>query len=359
MLDKEIGSNFCESLEVSEEYVEDKEDLFFLDSGRSAISSILENIKKENLRVILPIYTCESVIQPFINYGCDIRYYNVNKALEIVEEEFDRLTEAFQPELVYVHSYFGFNTISKVQDKISQLRLNDTIVIEDVTHSMFSRDVHVDADFYIGSIRKWCSLPDGGFLKLASEKAYAIFESKPCYSENYEFVERRIKAQRAKEDYFADLDEKKEKSFIYWYEESEEILDNQKEIFSMSEYSRIRLNSIDWETLKIRRRENYLYLVEWLSKIPEVEIIIPNLDCEIVPLYCPIYIKSKRNELRRGAREENIMLPVIWPIPSMLNHLLKDDVAWIYNHILAIPCDQRYTIDDMKKIAELVNVFYK
>lgn len=358
MLEKEIGSNFCETVEVSGEYVEDKDGIFFLDSGRSAISFILENLNKEKLRVILPIYTCESVIWPFINYGCEIRYYNVNKALEIVEDDFNRLIELFQPELVYIHSYFGFNTISKMQNKISELRLKDIILIEDVTHSMFSKNVHVDADFYVGSLRKWCSLPDGGFLKIASEKAYNIVKRDWEYNENSNFVEKRIKAQRAKEDYFANLDENKEKLFIVWYEESEDVLDSQKDVFTMSQYSRARLNSIDWQKIQKRRRENYLYLVEKMSKIPEVEIIAPEMQSGIVPLYCPVYIKSKRNELRRFAREENIMLPVIWPVPSMLKHLLESDIDWIYNHILALPCDQRYTTDDMSKIIELVNLFY-
>lgn len=357
MLEKEIGSNFCETIEKSQKCIRDSQELFFFDSGRSAINFVLDRMQGENLRVLLPLYTCESVIKPFVTHGCDIRYYRVDKKLEIIKDEFTSLVESFKPDLIYIHSYFGFDTLSKMKEIINQLRKKDIIIVEDITHSMFSDIEHVDADFYGGSLRKWCSLPDGGVLKVASKRAINIANERNCRPENTEFVEKRLKAQFMKERYFFEGKDT-EKEFIGWFDASEEILEQQEEIFTMSQYSRCRIDSIDWDELKKVRYNNYRLLVEKLNSISEIEPVMSDIAENIVPLYLPIYVGAQRNELRVFARERNVMLPVIWPIPVMAEQTLDAETEWIYNHILAIPCDQRYMDKDMEKVVDTIRIFF-
>lgn len=356
MLDKEIGSNFCETIVVTEKYLEDGNETFFFDSGRSAINAILQCLKGKRLKVILPIYTCESVIYPFVQHDCEIQYYQVNRNFEIIEDEFTALIETFAPDIVYMHSYFGFDTLNNIKDKINNLQ--DAILIEDITHSMLTNYRHVNVDFYVGSIRKWCSLPDGGVLKVLSDKACNIFEERSDYLENSSFVNLRTKAQREKELYFMRQDEGAVKDFIGLFDESEEILEKQDIPYTMSQYSRERLYSVDWDAIKESRNINYKCLVSLIKNLEEVEVIIPDIDNDVVPLYCPIYVKNKRNELRIYARRQNIMLPVIWPIPPMLDKCLTEECEWIYNHILALPCDQRYSVEDMEKIYRVMEEFF-
>lgn len=359
MLCKEIGSNYCETIEISTEYLEDNQQTYFFDSGRSAINVVLESMPKIKRKVVLPRYTCESVIKPFIRHNFEIRYYKVNRNFEIDEDEFAYLIENFKPDIVYVHSYFGLDTFTNVKETMNNLYMQNIIVIEDVTHNMFSNNEHINADFYVGSMRKWCSLPDAGVLRVASDKAKRIMKDIIVSNENKEFLETRIRAQREKELYFANADNASQKDFIEAFDKSESILDNQKDTFTMSKYSRMRVNSIDWEQLKKARRDNYKYLVSILQDIEEIEIIAQEIDDNIVPLYCPVYITDKRNDLRVYARERNVMLPVIWPIPSGLNQCLDEEDLEIYNHILAIPCDQRYSNNDMERIGTVLKDYFE
>ena len=359
MIEKEIGSNFYEIIDSSSKRMEDSKKIKFLDSGRSAISIILEQMNCKGMKVLLPIYTCESVIKPFVSRGCEIRYYKVDENLEPVKEEFKEILQEYNPKLLYVHSYFGFDTLKKIQHEINEFCKKDTLIIEDITHSMFSKVERINADFYLGSLRKWCSLPDGGVIEMASERANALLNGKNIFEENTSFLETRLRAQMQKQMYFNGRSQGKDKDFIQLFDKSEEILDQQENIYTMSNYSRERIESIEWDVLNKRRSENYRYLVEKLSKIPEIKIIFPNMSQDVVPLYCPIYVKKARNELRVFARKRNVMLPVIWPIPPEVEKILGDGSRWIYEHILAIPCDQRYTRTDMKKIISTMKLFFE
>lgn len=359
MIEKEIGSNFHEIINSSINRIEDSKKIKFLDSGRSAISIILEQMNCKDMKVLLPIYTCESVIKPFVSRGCEIRYYKVDEKLEPDKEEFKKILQEYDPKLVYVHSYFGFDTLKKIRHEINELCKKDTLIVEDITHSMFSKVERINADFYLGSLRKWCSLPDGGVIEIVSERANTLFDGKNIFEENTSFLETRLRAQKQKEMYFNGRSQGKDKDFIQWFDKSEEILEQQGNIYTMSNYSRERIESIEWDALKKRRSENYRYLVDKMDEIKEIEAIFPNMSQDVVPLYCPVYVKRARNELRVFARKRNIMLPVIWPIPPEVEQILGDDSRWVYEHILAIPCDQRYTRTDMETIISTMKLFFE
>ena len=79
---KEIGSSFWLSHgEKNSSTIDcrvfntDYEDSVFTTSGRGAMSLILSELKAECKRVLLPSFTCESVIEPFIKHGYEVFYY--------------------------------------------------------------------------------------------------------------------------------------------------------------------------------------------------------------------------------------------------------------------------------------------
>mgnify|MGYP002909138984 CR=1 FL=1 len=67
--------------------------------------------------------------------------------------------------------------------------------------------------------------------------------------------------------------------------------------------------------------------------------------------YIPIFVEN-RTDVQTYLREHNIFAPVLWPIPKEVEQDINKDVSYIYEHLLAIPCDQRYSLDDMRKIVE-------
>ena len=51
-------------------------ELFFI-SGRNAIYALIKQLKKYNKIVLLPVYTCETIIEPFIKDSWEIIYYTI------------------------------------------------------------------------------------------------------------------------------------------------------------------------------------------------------------------------------------------------------------------------------------------
>ena len=81
-----------------------------------------------------------------------------------------------------------------------------------------------------------------------------------------------------------------------------------------------------------------------------MEVIFNDVENDVTPMFFPIYVKNNRDELRRKLIENEIYCPVHWPIPKQVNGHLNITTKNIYDSILSIPCDQRYQIEDMRRI---------
>ena len=71
--------------------------------------------------------------------------------------------------------------------------------------------------------------------------------------------------------------------------------------------------------------------------------------------YFVIYVNN-RAVLQRQLAQDAIYAPVIWPVEDE-RVLVDDEVRSIYEHLLAIPCDQRYDETDMQRVVEIINNF--
>ena len=62
---------------------------------------------------------------------------------------------------------------------------------------------------------------------------------------------------------------------------------------------------------------------------------------------------EKNVQIRKRLIENKIYIPILWP--NVLTENNEDSIEYKYaNNILPIPCDQRYGIEDMKKIIKLI-----
>lgn len=77
------------------------------------------------------------------------------------------------------------------------------------------------------------------------------------------------------------------------------------------------------------------------------------VDVTTAPLYFTIYVQD-RPALQRLLAQDSIYAPVIWPIEDE-KVLIDEEIKYIYDHILAVPCDQRYDGDDMRRAVEIIN----
>lgn len=347
---REIGGNFCEELLISNRTLQDSKGMFFFDSGRSAIRYLLDLLKDKIESVMLPQYVCESVLIPFVEKQYQITYYPVDEKLQLLREDFEQLLQANNPQLVLVQSYFGFDTLNKDRTFLKELSRKGIIVVEDITHSLLSDGWQSCADYMIGSLRKWCAIPDGGILiKPSDGEEENVFQTLQ-QEENIEFLSVRLSAQEEKRKFMSGTEDgsSDKNVFISLFDKSESILNRQSRYYTMSNYTRERIISVDWKQIAHKRKENYCVLRDALKSISGIEIVFPHISDNTVPLYFPVFVdRSKRDSARYFMRKNNILLPVIWPVPSFLSNSLMVEVKRIYDEILAIPCDQRYTEQEM------------
>ena len=175
-------------------------DAALLSTGRSAISYVLEHITNGDRRrvALLPPFTCYTVIEPFLRAGYQVIYYRIAEDLSLSTDSLREDIDKYHPSVLLVHGYFGFDTLRNAQDLLVDIRDAGTILVEDVTHTMYSEFAHVHADYYVGSFRKWAPLPDGGVAVSTKDK----FSYKPMTSDN-ELQEAKLQAFHAKVRFLA------------------------------------------------------------------------------------------------------------------------------------------------------------
>ena len=115
--------------------------------------------------------------------------------------------------------------------------------------------------------------------------------------------------------------------------------------YAMSELSRLLLmRAFDYASIAKRRRQNYLLLSSELAKWA----VFKDLPEDVVPLGFPI-CHPQRDRLRQCLFDERIYPPVHWPIAGIVPAEFRDSHR-LADHIMTLPCDQRYDQCDMERV---------
>lgn len=314
-------------------------------SGRGAINLIIDYVNPIIKKVLLPSYICDSVIFPFERAGYQINYYDVDKYFRPININAEKIEGG-----IFLHmGYFGFPTNRELRDTITKLKANSVIIIEDVTHTLFSSNENkICNDFIIGSIRKWMGIPSGGFL--ASREII----NKNLPNPPNKFINLRLSSLQQKYEYIKTLNKSLKDEFLDGFRRSEELLDKDVNSYRVDNISEMIIKDIDNKELEKIRRSNYEFLLSHLDETKEVELIFKSLNNGVTPLFFPIYVNHDRNRLRSYLISKEIYCPIHWPIPYQLEGHMDDRTKNIYDSILSIPCDQRYGIEDMKRIIDVI-----
>lgn len=351
---KDIGSIYDVSInELSKDFESsfliEKHFLFSL--CREALF-VIASSKDCNKKVLLPAYTCDTVIAPFRQLGWECHYYAINKELRIDTESFIASFDNVLPSIVVAHPYYG---MSFLQEEISTLKYaneNGAEIVVDLTQSIFSEQKIDFVDYYVGSYRKWFPIPDGGFLCNNSDNK--LEDNILPKEENTVFVSTQFSAMILRNMYF-NTDNEQVKAVSRNLTKAADIYSEEKITpHLMSNVSKNIMQNEDVELDKKQRLINYKYLFENIKQTNNLSFVNKDLDSlQSAPLYFPIYVKN-RNKLQKRLIDEHIYAPVLWPIEDN-NVLINKDIEEIYNTILVIPIDQRYGIKDMERIVNVIN----
>lgn len=312
---KEIGGYFELELPKSSEY---HDGLIKLNSGRNSFKYILKTRKPK--KVFIPNYICDSVIEPLEELNINYEFYNIDKNFEIVQD-----IQLEENELIFYVNYFALK--SKYINVLSKKYKKNLII--DNTQAFFEKPLsNIDT---IYSARKFFGVSDGAYLS-TTEKLNEIFVQDKSYEYSIHLLGR---IDNNASSFYAD------------YLKAEHKLINQP-IKHMSNLTQNILSSIDYKSVLRKRKDNFKYLDVELKDINSFNMD-NNLD--FVPFTYLFMINDGR--LREKLIENKIYIAKYWT--EVLERKTSSTIEKeLVNHILPLPIDQRYEIEDMQMIVKVI-----
>lgn len=341
-----------------------KEHCCYTASGREAIELALISLERERpdirKRCLLPAYMCDCVFLPFLHRGWELVFYSVDRELEAAGEEIFRLALEHDPGLIFIHPYYGADTCAGLRRQLAGLRRSGVLVMEDVTQSYYLEEAGKDADFVVGSLRKWYAVPDGGFVASDIPLAEDVLET------GEEYARERLVPLVQKWEYLKEKERRtggaltagwlpRKAEYLKRNRNLENALDCYQGVRRISRISAEILSRVDEEGARRRREENYHALYQHIYGMKRLWAILPEKETH-APLYLPVYVKE-RDSLQRFLAGYGIYAPVLWPVGEENKDFLQGDGTYIFEHMLALPIDQRYDAGDMEQLAEVLALY--
>ena len=330
---KEIGSIFplydkCQESGAHNNVLSGRKLLSFC---REAIYLIAKKEMANGKKVMLPKYTCDTVIAPFDELGYDYQFYPVCKDLTIDIPKAKEIFAVHHPNLMVVHPYFGMDLTKQEQNMLEEMHEGGCEIILDLTQCLFSTMRLPFIKYYVGSIRKWFAIPDGAFLETPDEmEDFGI--------ENDEIVSLQTKAMKLRGEYFQTGDTNVKDESIRLSHEVERLMTRPITPHAMASVSKDILACEDAYTQQKIRIENYKRLYEGLKDAENIELIADISRLTTAPLFFPFRVDDI-SAMQKKLAQKSIYARLIWE---------EED------RILTITVDQRYVLSDMDRVVAAI-----
>ena len=289
-------------------------DLIALNTARNALLYLCRARKIRKL--YLPYYLCDSVSNICNREGINYEYYHIH----------DDFTPIFNGvlkdgEYIYIVNYFG----QLKRQYLNEYKMNFGNIIVDNVQAFFEQPIEGTDTIY--SCRKFFGVPDGAYL---STNAKSLVLETDVSKGRMKHILGRYEGIVASE-YYADF-KTNDHSFV------------ELELKSMSKLTHNLLGAVDYDKVMRRRNENWLSLHGGLMGKNKLRLSLTNAPY-MYPFYCEDGIK-----MRKILSERKIFIPTLWPnVLEFTGCELEKDYVM---NILPLPCDQRYTREDMERIIE-------
>ncbi len=289
-----------------------------LNSARHCLEYILR--VREYRKVYIPYYTCNVVLAPIQRLGIEFARYEVDAKLNPF-----RCPDLDDGEAFLYTNYFGLKqrAVEELAEKYGSR------LIVDNAQAFYAPALPGIDTFY--SPRKFFGVPDGGYLYTEMANL-TISEQDKSYNRMSHLLRR--------------IDEGAEAGYADFRRNSEEL--GSAPIRRMSCLTEALLANIDYAAIAQVRRVNFTHLHGALAALNQLEL--PMLE-DSVPMVYPFRTDDK--ELRDKLIANKVYVATYWPgicddakTPSLERNLV--------NKVIPIPIDQRYTIDDMERIINLI-----
>lgn len=315
---KEIGGYF--ELELPFVGNMPNSDGVMLNTGRNALEFVLCNLGIIKT-IYIPYFTCDVVLEPIEKLNIKYSFYRINENLEIEDD----ITLSENEYILYTN-YYGIK-----DSYIQQLngKYADKLIIDNA-QALYA----VPTINCIYSPRKFVGLPDGGIAFVNADTNVEIYEKDESYNRCEHLLIRHDVGASA--------------GYSKFRENSAKLHNNQ--IKQMSNFTREMISSIDFSDVKKRRLDNFTYLHNILSTDNKLDIdSFGSFNC---PMVYPYLTDDKK--LKTRLIENKIFVATYWPnVKEWCNESMTE---WqLADRVISIPIDQRYGIEDMKRIISIIN----
>lgn len=330
-------------------------------NGRQALYAVLlEGRRRFGWRVChLPSYVCQSVTQAARAADMQCRYY---RATPPGDEPPEWPPFRNRDEVLLSVNVLGLEEPHPVPpDWPNENR------IEDHTHDPWSRSARESkAGYCLVSLRKTLPTPDGG----AAWSPLGL----PCPSpeslipRHATAAQQKLAAMLLKRHYLAGMAVEKD-DFRAWQIQSEAAM-SIRPISRPLPLTASMLPHLPWQRWRAERARNAEYLTRRLRQCraplaleSNRRDVLPRGMQGLFPAQCPFAVvvlcanRGERDRLRNVLIQRRIYPPVFWPLPREVERRFRE-AADFAARMLALPCDFRYTPEDMEEAAQIVREFF-
>jgi perosamine synthetase len=320
--------------------------------------------------VLVPAYICKVVPEAIRGCGAKIVFYRVDRDCRPDFSDLESRISTRTRAMVVVH-FFGFpQPISRLRQFCWQHNL---FLIEDCSHVLHSEADGVPlgtfGDVSLFSFRKFYPLYDGGELVLnltGTELDVEWRHENPLFTLRVamDLLDQMIGRAtnpvlrlpyRLLESFrkpVAQLLRYKTNSEGLSVHKTDAMFDLRLVNYPMSHLSRLVLQHSNASEIAAKRRENYAFLQDELSRIEGLRFLIPSLPSGVCPWVFPLFFE-RIPEACQALRELGIPATTwegVRPLELALDFF--PDAEYLYNNLVFLPIHQNLKVEDLKKIVE-------
>lgn len=318
----------------------------FYGSGRDAMRSLLELGKKTQgwKRLLVPSYFCQSVVRSMASTGIEVvLYYDAPGCIPKVD--FDP-----QPgDAILRMNYFGLRSsfpTSWAEDAGVE-------VIDDHTHDPWSDWAWSDdSDWCVASFRKVLPLPDGGVIW--SPKRHEM-PDQPLVTEERRIASLEKLAAMALRGLYLDGNPIRKDVFRQLSSSAEGRIGT-GDISGMPEWTYDLLSQFPTQSWRKQRYSNYQVLTAALEETQGLQVLLPDDDAETCPFAGTLVFDSPelRDYVQGSLASIGVYLPILWELDNPAVDGIPIEHYDLSKRIVCVPCDMRYDIKDIERVAGLI-----
>lgn len=288
-----------------------------LNCGRAALEYLCT--AKKIRKLYLPYFLCSSVFDLCKKIGVGYSCYHINERFEPIFSQ-----TLGENEWLYIVNFYG----QLDNDYLTAWKQKYGRVIVDSAQSYFQ--MPVDGMDTLYTCRKYFGVADGAFL----------------------YTDTRLNEEIPQDESFERMHfllGRYERSANEFY--SEYVANNRmfatEPIKRMSRLTNNLLHGINYDAVAGKRQKNFEFLNAELRERNELK-----LKSVYGAFMYPLLIQNGA-AVRKELQKEKIYIPTLWP--NVLEECLPDSLEYHYAaDILPLPVDQRYGIEDMKYLVEVI-----